>query len=334
MHPRQWPVARKLLALSLTGLLVALVIGAVSWTSARQLRASGLKVATLTRADQDLRDLDMFVSDVQVAVRDALLAASDADRTAADDALAGTTGEIDGALRDLAATPLPTDLETTTAVTAMTTARARGKVLEQTAVVTSTAVGKRLEAAQHAQAATQSRMQWTIAVALGLGVLVLAGISRWITVLITRPLTQLAAAADKLADGVTEFDVDTTGVDEGGRALAALARTRANVAALVADAGGLVEAAAQGRLSARADADRHAGGYRSVVEGINRTLDNVTGPSRTSPACSGRSRRATSPRPWRRRTRATSSSCGAPSTPPSPGSPRPWPRSSWEPTSS
>jgi methyl-accepting chemotaxis protein len=47
---------------------------------------------------------------------------------------------------------------------------------------------------------------------------------------------------------------------------------------LVADAGLLAQGAAAGNLGARADADRHQGDFRKVVEGVNRTLDAVVAP--------------------------------------------------------
>ncbi len=47
---------------------------------------------------------------------------------------------------------------------------------------------------------------------------------------------------------------------------------------LVADANGLVDAAVAGRLSTRADASRHQGDFRRVVEGINQTMDAVLAP--------------------------------------------------------
>ena len=50
------------------------------------------------------------------------------------------------------------------------------------------------------------------------------------------------------------------------------------VNALVADASVLVQAAAEGRLSTRADAGRHQGDYRKIVDGVNRTLDLVITP--------------------------------------------------------
>jgi methyl-accepting chemotaxis protein len=47
---------------------------------------------------------------------------------------------------------------------------------------------------------------------------------------------------------------------------------------LVADAGTLVDAAVGGKLSTRADASKHQGDFRKVVEGVNQTLDAVLAP--------------------------------------------------------
>jgi methyl-accepting chemotaxis protein len=50
------------------------------------------------------------------------------------------------------------------------------------------------------------------------------------------------------------------------------------VNALVADAGVLVKAAIDGKLATRADASKHQGDYRKIVQGVNETLDAVIGP--------------------------------------------------------
>ncbi len=50
------------------------------------------------------------------------------------------------------------------------------------------------------------------------------------------------------------------------------------VNAMMADAMMLSQAAVDGKLSTRADATRHEGDYRKVVEGVNSTLDAVIGP--------------------------------------------------------
>ena len=47
---------------------------------------------------------------------------------------------------------------------------------------------------------------------------------------------------------------------------------------LIADASMLSVAAVEGRLSTRADAGRHQGDFRKIVEGVNHTLDAVIGP--------------------------------------------------------
>jgi methyl-accepting chemotaxis protein len=53
---------------------------------------------------------------------------------------------------------------------------------------------------------------------------------------------------------------------------------KANIGSVVSDADTLAVAAADGRLSVRADATRHRGEYRRIVEGLNKTLDSVVGP--------------------------------------------------------
>jgi methyl-accepting chemotaxis protein len=51
-----------------------------------------------------------------------------------------------------------------------------------------------------------------------------------------------------------------------------------NIKALVDDAAMLSEAAVQGNLATRADAKKHLGDYRRIVQGVNDTLDAVIGP--------------------------------------------------------
>lgn len=53
-----------------------------------------------------------------------------------------------------------------------------------------------------------------------------------------------------------------------------------SITALVTDANLLAEAALAGNLSTRADAAKHSGDYRKIVEGVNKTLDAVIEPVR------------------------------------------------------
>jgi methyl-accepting chemotaxis protein len=54
------------------------------------------------------------------------------------------------------------------------------------------------------------------------------------------------------------------------------------VNSLVAEAGVLSKAAVDGKLGVRAEASRHQGDYRKIVEGVNATLDAVIGPLNVS----------------------------------------------------
>ncbi|MDP2247175.1 MAG: methyl-accepting chemotaxis protein [Nitrosomonadales bacterium] len=55
-------------------------------------------------------------------------------------------------------------------------------------------------------------------------------------------------------------------------------QVRGNLKNLIADANMLSDAAVQGQLSTRADASRHQGDFRKIIEGVNATLDAVIGP--------------------------------------------------------
>jgi CHASE3 domain sensor protein len=83
MQVSNWTNARKLAALSATGLLVALVIGVVSYVNVGQINALSNQRAELFAADQGLRQLDLSQTDIEVAERDTLLEASSAEAAAA-----------------------------------------------------------------------------------------------------------------------------------------------------------------------------------------------------------------------------------------------------------
>ena len=55
-------------------------------------------------------------------------------------------------------------------------------------------------------------------------------------------------------------------------------QVRTNLKALIADFSTLAEAAVQGRLSTRADAARHEGDFRRIVQGVNDIINAVVGP--------------------------------------------------------
>lgn len=87
----------------------------------------------------------------------------------------------------------------------------------------------------------------------------------------------VAMLANKIAVGdlTTRIDVKT---GDTASVMAAMKRMALAIQALVNDMESLSQAAVSGRLSARADATRHQGDYRKIVEGVNATLDAVIGP--------------------------------------------------------
>ncbi len=58
----------------------------------------------------------------------------------------------------------------------------------------------------------------------------------------------------------------------------AVEQVRSNIKALSDDVNMLAEAAADGRVSTRADANKHAGDFRKIVEGVNATLETIVEP--------------------------------------------------------
>ncbi len=99
---------------------------------------------------------------------------------------------------------------------------------------------------------------------------------------IGRGVTNGADSAVRLAKGIAAGNLQKSetapGEDEFGDLLRAMNQSIDAVNALVADANMLSKAAVEGKLSTRADASKHQGDFRKVVEGVNATLDAVIGP--------------------------------------------------------
>ena len=62
----------------------------------------------------------------------------------------------------------------------------------------------------------------------------------------------------------------------------AMKQVRTNLQALVADVAALNQAAVEGKLATRADATKHQGDFRKIVQGVNDCLDAVIGPLNVS----------------------------------------------------
>ena len=89
-------------------------------------------------------------------------------------------------------------------------------------------------------------------------------------------LIELTAYATKIANGdMTATMSKASDADQIHEWLVAM---KNNINGLIADVSMLSKAAVDGKLAARADASKHSGEYRKIVEGFNATLDAVIGP--------------------------------------------------------
>jgi methyl-accepting chemotaxis protein len=175
------------------------------------------------------------------------------------------------------------------------------------------------EAAANAVAAASMKLRLMISVAVAMLMALLVGFT--ITRTISRKVSTLKQAAEKLATGDVRVEIRDNDQDELGQlgvafqtlvdsiklrskeveAIAAgdlsaevrptseedvlgrsLVRAVAALKGLIAEAGWLTKAAVAGELSTRGRVEKFEGDYRKIVEGVNGTLDAVIGPLNVS----------------------------------------------------
>ncbi|HEX8963601.1 MAG TPA: methyl-accepting chemotaxis protein [Rhodocyclaceae bacterium] len=129
--------------------------------------------------------------------------------------------------------------------------------------------------------AVKSKALLTAIVIAALTLFAVAGLGWYITRNLMRQLggepDQAAAIANKIAAGdlSSEFKLKEGDTDS---MMACMRHMSVSIQALVTDANMLSEAALKGQLQTRADASRHQGDFRKIVEGVNATLDAVIDP--------------------------------------------------------
>jgi methyl-accepting chemotaxis protein len=89
-------------------------------------------------------------------------------------------------------------------------------------------------------------------------------------------LLELIAYITKIANGDLTANIAKASKDDQIHEWLMLLKK--NIAALITDANMLSQAAIEGKLSTRADASKHEGDFRKIVEGVNKTLDAVINP--------------------------------------------------------
>jgi len=106
---------------------------------------------------------------------------------------------------------------------------------------------------------------------------IIGGVNATLDAVVT-PLNVAAGYVDSLAKGIVPPKITDQYQGDFNTIKLNLNACIDAINALLIDAAMLSNAAAEGQLSTRADASKHLGDYRKVVDGVNSTLDSVIGP--------------------------------------------------------
>ena len=260
-------VGRKLAVLAGTGVAVALTIGIVTFASMGTVRSASDLRMVLNNVNAVLIDLDMQESNVQIAQRDSLLAADDADRTAASDQFtrirttieadwsalqalalpASIRGSVDALHTDYNAyvgavtTQMPVlaaiDPGSPNAAIALKAEADRADAMEQKITATRDLVEQRVAAARAASNQAMSALKTTVVITLALGLAALIGISLLISRSITSPLHRMVTALGQVAQRDLTTTVTITNRDEIGQMATALATALTGMRQAIATVG-------------------------------------------------------------------------------------------------
>jgi methyl-accepting chemotaxis protein len=88
-------------------------------------------------------------------------------------------------------------------------------------------------------------------------------------------LTELIAYVTKIANG--DMAASMSKASDQDQIHEWLAMLKNNITALVTDANVLAQAAIEGRLGIRAEAGKHGGDFRKIMQGVNRIMDSLVG---------------------------------------------------------
>ncbi|MFP4526989.1 MAG: methyl-accepting chemotaxis protein [Candidatus Kapaibacterium sp.] len=111
-----------------------------------------------------------------------------------------------------------------------------------------------------------------IALILVIGVLI------WIVRNVVKAIKSSVAAAESIAEGDLNIDLEAKSEDETGQLLRAMKSMAGTINRLVDQLHGTTNAAKNGQLDKRADEEGFHGDYKKIIEGINGTLDAVITP--------------------------------------------------------
>lgn len=117
-----------------------------------------------------------------------------------------------------------------------------------------------------------------VLITVGVAMVLVSILLAWtITRAIVKPIDECVRLAEQVSEGRVDQEVRVDTTEETGKLKASMARMISAIRRMSDDARELSDAAVAGRLTVRADAARHQGEFREIVQGVNETLDAVVG---------------------------------------------------------
>ena len=134
-----------------------------------------------------------------------------------------------------------------------------------------------VETAQKAEESYNS--EFTLMSIIGaISVLIAILMAIFVTRGITKPIGKAVEAAENIAKGNVNVDLETNSKDETGTLINAMKTMAQNIAKLVKEMNRVAHDATEGKLDSRGFDRDFQGEYQNIVRGFNSTLDAVTGP--------------------------------------------------------
>ncbi|KNY27078.1 methyl-accepting chemotaxis protein [Pseudobacteroides cellulosolvens] len=109
-------------------------------------------------------------------------------------------------------------------------------------------------------------------------------IAYYVSKIISGGIQKISNAANKLANGDMNINIETSTKDEIGELSNSFITMSESIRNLIKEILRLSENAIEGRLSVRGDVSAFKGDYRSIVDGVNKTLDAAVEPIKESTA--------------------------------------------------
>ncbi|MCX8054771.1 MAG: methyl-accepting chemotaxis protein [Ignavibacteria bacterium] len=133
------------------------------------------------------------------------------------------------------------------------------------------------ETAQNAEKSYNA--QFTLMSIIGaLSILIAILMAIFVTRGITKPIGKAVEAAENIARGNMNVDLETNTKDETGMLINAMKTMSQNIGKLLKEMNRVANAAVEGKLDTRGNSGEFAGEYQNIVLGFNATLDAVIGP--------------------------------------------------------